>query len=48
MPRDSDIEGRISITKVESGRIWLQDEDDGRDYGPISLPEAATKLCRVG
>ena len=36
-PRDSDIEGRFSITKVEPGRIWLQDEDDGENYGPILL-----------
>ena len=24
VPKDSDIEGRFSITKVESGRIWLK------------------------
>jgi hypothetical protein len=47
-PRDSDIEGRFSITKIEPGRIWLQDEDDGEIYGPILLTEKATKLCRVG
>jgi hypothetical protein len=48
VPKDSDIEGRFSITKVEPGRIWLQDDDDGEDYGPILLTEQATKLCRVG
>jgi len=47
-PRDSDIEGRFSITKIEPGRIWLQDDDDGKDYGPILLAEQATKLCCVG
>jgi hypothetical protein len=47
-PRDSDVEGRFSITKVELGRIWLQDEDDGENYGPILLTEKVTKLCRVG
>ena len=47
-PRDSDIEGRFGITKVEPRRIWLRDEDDGRDYGEVQLPEAATELCRVG
>ncbi len=47
-PRDSDIEGRFSITKVEPGRIWLQDDDDGENYGPILLTEKVTKLCRVG
>src|ERR1700693_3746448 len=47
-PRDSDIEGRFSITKIEPGRIWLQDDGDGEDYGPILLTEQATKLCRVG
>jgi hypothetical protein len=36
-PRDSDIEGRFSITKVEPDRIWLQDDDDGEDYGPLLL-----------
>jgi hypothetical protein len=48
VPHDSDIEGRFSITKVEPDRIWLQDEDDGKGYGPILLSEKATKLCRVG
>jgi hypothetical protein len=47
-PRESDIEGRFGITKVEPRRIWLRDEDDGRDYGEVQLPEAATELCRVG
>jgi hypothetical protein len=47
-PRESDIEGRFGVTKVEPRRIWLRDEDDGRDYGGVQLPEAATKLCRVG
>ena len=46
--RESDIEGRFSITKIEPGRIWLQDEDDGENYGPILLSEKATKLCRAG
>ena len=48
VPKDSDIEGRFSITKVEPGRIWLQDDDGGEDFGPILLTERATKLCRVG
>ena len=47
-PRDSDIEGRFSITKVEPGRIWLQDEDGGENYGPILLTEKVTKFCHVG
>ena len=41
VPNDSDIEGRFSITKVEPGRIWLQDNDDGENYGPILLTEQA-------
>jgi hypothetical protein len=47
-PHGSDIEGRFSITNVAPGRIWPQDDDDGKDYGPILLAEKATKLCRVG
>ena len=47
-PRDSDIEGYFSITKIESGRVWLQDVDGRGNYGPIILPDKVTKLCRVG
>ncbi len=47
-PRDTDVEGRFLITKVESGKVWLEDEDDGRAYGPITLPVKVTKLCQIG
>jgi hypothetical protein len=47
-PRDSDIEGNFSITRLEPGKIWLQDEEDGKSYGPILLPDPVTKLCRKG
>ena len=47
-PRDSDVEGRFVITKVESGKVWLEDDDDGHAYGPITLPVKVTKLCQVG
>jgi hypothetical protein len=39
---------RANASKIEPGRVWLQDEDDGENYGPILLSEKATKLCRVG
>ena len=47
-PRDTDIEDRFEITRVEPGKVWLEGFDDGRLLGPISLPAQATKLCRVG
>ena len=46
--KDTDIEGRFEIRRVESGKVWLEDFEDGRLLGPIALPVRATKLCRVG
>ena len=47
-PKDTDIEDRFEIKRVEAGKVWLEGFDDGRLLGPISLPAQATKLCRVG
>ena len=47
-PKETDIEDRFEIKRVEPGKIWLEGFDDGRLLGPISLPAQATKLCRVG
>ncbi len=47
-PKDTDIEDRFEIMRVEPGKVWLEGFDDGRLLGPISLPVQATKLCRVG
>ncbi len=47
-PKDTDIEDRFEIMRVEPGKVWLEGFDDGRLLGPISLPAQATKLCRVG
>jgi hypothetical protein len=47
-PKDTDIEDRFEIERVEPGKIWLEGFDDGPLLGPISLPVQVTKLCRVG
>ncbi len=47
-PDDADIEDRFEIRRVEPGKVWLEDFEGGRLFGPISLPVKATKLCRVG
>ena len=47
-PKDTDIEDRFEIKRVEPGKVWLEGFDDGRLLGPVGLPARATKLCRVG
>ena len=47
-PKDTDIEDRFEIMRVEPGKLWLEGFEDGRQLGPVSLPVEATKLCRVG
>ncbi len=47
-PKDTDIEDRFEIKRVEPGKIWLEGFDDGRLLGPIAVPAQATKLCLVG
>jgi hypothetical protein len=47
-PDDADIEDHFEIKRVEPGKVWIEGLEDGRLLGPISLPVAATKLCRVG
>ena len=46
--RDDDIEGYFEVRRVEAGRLWLIDFLDGRDYGPVDVPEDASALCRAG
>jgi hypothetical protein len=41
-------EDHFRITRVEPGRIWLEGLIDGRERGPIPLPEALSRQCRVG
>jgi hypothetical protein len=40
-------EDHFRITRVEPGRIWLEGLD-GREHGPIRLPQALSRQCEVG
>jgi hypothetical protein len=42
------IEDHFQITRVESGRIWLEGLIDGREVGPFQLPEGLSRRCQVG
>jgi hypothetical protein len=41
------IEDHFQITRVEPGRIWLEGLD-GRERGPIRLPEELSRRCQIG
>ena len=42
------LEDQFQITRVEPGRIWLAGLLDGRERGPIQLPEELSHRCQVG
>jgi hypothetical protein len=42
------LEDHFQITRVEPGRIWLVGLLDGRERGPIQLPEDLSRRCQVG
>ena len=42
------LEDQFQITRVEPGRIWLAGLLDGRERGPIQLPEELSRRCQVG
>jgi len=41
------VEDYFRITRIEPGRIWFTGTD-GRERGPIPLPEELTRQCTVG
>jgi hypothetical protein len=42
------IEDHFQITLVEPGKVWLTGLIDGRECGPIQLPEEVSRLFQVG
>ncbi len=43
-----EVEDRFTVTRIESGRIWLEGMLDGRELGPIRVPAEISKRCKVG
>ena len=42
------LEDHFQITRIGPGRIWLTGLLDGRERGPIQLPEDLSRRCQVG
>ncbi len=42
------LEDQFEVTRVEPGRIWLAGLLDGREHGPIRLPEELSRGCQLG
>lgn len=42
------IEDHFTLTRVEPGKVWMQGMLDGRDVGPIQVPEEISRRCQVG
>lgn len=42
------IEDHFRMTRVEPGKVWLAGLIDGREHGPIQLPEEISRRCQVG
>lgn len=45
---DDEIEDHFTLTRVERGKWWLEGMLDGRELGPIAVPEEIRRRCRVG
>ena len=41
------IEDHFQITRIEPGKVWVAGLIDGRECGPIQLPEEISRLCQV-
>lgn len=45
---DDEIEDHFTVTRVEPGRIWLEPMLARAKVGPIEVPEAISRRCKVG
>lgn len=45
---EDQVEGYFTITRVEPGKVWLEGMLDGREVGPIDVPEDISRRCKVG
>jgi hypothetical protein len=46
--QENEVEDHFAITRVEPGKIWLTGMLDGRELGPIALPDEIARFCKVG
>jgi len=44
----AEIEGHFEVRRIEPGKLWLQDFDDGRTLGPVSIPVDLSRRTHAG
>jgi hypothetical protein len=47
IPEDA-IEGQFRVARLAPGRLWLESDEDGRNYGPLAVPARVSQLLAVG
>jgi len=46
--KDDEVEDHFTITRVGRDKVWLAGMLDGRELGPIDVPEDISRRCKVG
>lgn len=41
-------EGQFLVVRLAPGKLWLQSGEDGRTYGPLTVPAKVSGLLAVG
>jgi len=44
----STIEGHFTLTRVDPGKVWLDEMISGLKIGPVEIPEKITRRCKTG
>jgi hypothetical protein len=42
------IEGHFTLTRVDPGKVWLEERFGRRKIGPIEVPEEISRRCKEG
>ena len=42
------VEDHFALKRVERGKVWLEGMMDGRELGPIAVPDEISRGCKVG
>ncbi len=45
---DDEVEDHFTITRVGRDKVWIEGMLDGRELGPIDVPEDISRRCKVG
>lgn len=42
------LEGHFRVTRLERGKVWLESDEEGREFGPFAVPVAVTERLAAG